>query len=172
MKLFGWLGAALLILGAACTGRASLDSSTQATSAPAYLAPDFTLPSLDGEAVTLSDLRGRWVLVNFWATWCIPCVEEMPALQQLARNYTDTLRVLAINQRESRAEIETFLAQHQLDLTILINPDDATLGAYQVMGLPQTVLITPQGEIDYRHFGPLEFDDFNTYFTERLRENE
>jgi peroxiredoxin len=125
--------------------------SVTRTPDPAFLAPDFQLTTLEGETLRLSDLRGQWVILNFWATWCEPCVRELPDLIALAQE-TET-RLLAINMREDEATVRAFLAKHQLELTVLMSPDDATLAAYQVLSLPQTVLIHPIGEIHWRQFG-------------------
>jgi thiol-disulfide isomerase/thioredoxin len=119
-------------------------------------APDFTLASLDGENITLSDLRGRYVLINFWATWCAPCLAEMTALQALADEHGDSLVILGINQREDLSAIEPFLQQLGVSFPILLNPDDATLINYQVMGLPRSALVDPQGYIIYRAFGEVD----------------
>ncbi len=119
------------------------------------LAPDFVLPKLDGGTVQLSDLRGQWVLVNFWATWCAPCREEMPYLAQLESKYAGNFTVLAVNMREPPAIIAPFVAELGLDLPILLQPDDATLLAYDVRGLPISVLIDPDGMVAMHTVGPL-----------------
>lgn len=118
-------------------------------------APDFTLTALEGESVTLSDLRGGWVVVNFWATWCLPCAEEMPALQALADDHAGDLTVLGVNVREERAAVQGFVDAHEIRFPVLVDPDPATLSAYQVVALPQTVIVDPGGEIAYRQFGPV-----------------
>ena len=118
-------------------------------------AHDFALAKLDGGAVRLSDLRGQWVLVNFWATWCAPCRAEMPYLQYLASEHADSLTILAVNMREPPAVIAPFAAELGLDLPILLQPDDAMLLAYDVRGLPVSVLIDPAGMVVMRTVGPL-----------------
>lgn len=160
-----WLLIVLLCVGCSAAG---IPAESVTPTEPPFYAPDFTLTTLDGDTITLSDLRGKWVLINFWATYCVPCVEEMPALQQLAERYTDELVLLAINQREDETLVRTFLQTHDLQLTVLLNPDDATLINYQVIGLPQTLLITPSGEVDYRQFGPIDLATFGDYLSVRL----
>lgn len=120
------------------------------------LAPDFELATLGGGTVRLSDLRGRWVLVNFWATWCAPCRDEMPYLDRLAVDHADHLSVLAVNMRESEATVRTFVEELDLHLPILLAPDDATLLAYYVRGLPISVLIDPDGSVTQRIVGPVQ----------------
>lgn len=123
---------------------------------PHDVAHDFTLTTLDGATVRLSNLRGRWVLVNFWATWCTPCRDEMPYLDRLAFDYADRLTVLAVNMREPAATVRTFVDALDLRLPILMQPNDAMLLAYYVRGLPISVLIDPDGNIVQRISGPLQ----------------
>jgi thiol-disulfide isomerase/thioredoxin len=99
------------------------------------------------------------VVVNFWATWCEPCKQELPMLQQLAESHPDTLTVLGINLREDESLVASFLDDFGLTFPILMNPDDATVLAYQVMGLPQTLIVNPAGEVVFRKFGPITAED-------------
>jgi len=122
---------------------------------PIEAAPDFALVTLDGATVRLSNLRGRWVLVNFWATWCAPCREEMPYLDRLAAGHADRLSVLAVNMRERTTEVAAFAEELDLQLPVLLTPDDATLLAYNVHGLPISILVDPDGAIVARIAGPL-----------------
>ncbi len=125
-----------------------------------FYAPDFTLESLSGEQITLSEQRGGWVLLNFWQTTCMPCVEEMPVFQQLYDTRSE-LTVLAVNIREDEAAIRSFLQDHGLSFPVLYS-QDAVSQAYTVMALPQTVLIDPNGEIVWRQFGPVELASFES----------
>lgn len=113
-----------------------------------FPAPDFQLPALDGSSVRLSDLRGRPVIVNFWATWCPPCRAEMPALQQVARRYeAQGLTVLLVNQGEPPAQVRAFLDSLGITLPTLLDNGTVAL-AYRVRGLPTTVFIRPDGHIE------------------------
>lgn len=151
-----WLQVVLIFLLSAC----SITSQEEATEEP-YYAPDFTIESLDGSSYTLSDLRGQVVIVNFWATWCVPCREEMPELQLIAETYADELIVLGINQRESVDLVQEYIQEIGVSFPILINPPDDVLLNYQVMNLPQTLIVAPDGELVYRQFGALNFDEFS-----------
>lgn len=124
----------------------------------AWIAPDFTLDTLNGDPVTLSALRGGWVIVNFWATWCAPCEAEIPVLQALAD--AGDVTVLGINLREPRDDVAAYAAGHDMRYAVLIDPDDATLTAYQVIALPQTLVIDPAGAVAWRSFGPLDAATF------------
>lgn len=147
----------LLILAAGCaqTLQAPPTGTPIPTTATLALAPDFALPSLDGKQVRLSDYRGRTVLVNFWATWCGPCREEMPALQKAADAHPATLVVLSVNMRESEDQVRTFAQQQSITYPLLLHPDDATLLAYLIRGLPVTVVVGPDGVIVRRIDGSL-----------------
>ncbi len=139
-----WL---LLLLCVACSASPSVDES--------LLAPDFSEQTLDETTVTLSKLRGQWVVLNFWATWCIPCKIEMPLLQALATEHPE-LVVIGMNVRDSELDTQAFVNELSVTFPIVIDLEDSTLLDYQVVGLPQTVLINPRGEIVYRTFGELD----------------
>ncbi|MBP6440576.1 MAG: TlpA family protein disulfide reductase, partial [Caldilineaceae bacterium] len=138
--LLGCLTLLLFLLAGCAPG--SFPNGAPMPSAPAThtreLARDFTLTTLAGEPVTLSDYRGKWVLLNFWATWCPPCVEEMPYLNQLAAERD--LVVLGVNFNEDRERVAQFVAEKGIDFPILLEPDDITLLFYGVRGLPRTFL--------------------------------
>jgi peroxiredoxin len=132
-------------------------------------APDFTLPDLAGRPVSLSDLHGRVVLVNLWATWCPPCVEEMPALQRLhERLDPEGLTVLAISVDaapgttgpfgEPAGDVEGFAREFGIDFTILLDPEQSVQRRYAVTGLPTTFLIDRDGRLVERVLGAREWD--------------
>jgi thiol-disulfide isomerase/thioredoxin len=106
-------------------------------------------------------------VLNFWATWCAPCVEEMPALQALADEMAAQAVVLGINLREDANTIRAFAAEHRVRFPLLLNPDDATVLAYTVVGLPQTVLIDPSGVVTARAFGPVNTAELIATITSR-----
>lgn len=116
-------------------------------------APDFELPVLDGPAVSLQDFRGRFVLLDFWATWCGPCRQSMPLLEELQNEHRDELVLLAINLNESDEAVRQFLDREGLNVTVLMDRDGAVGRAYGVTGIPTQVLINPQGETAYRLVG-------------------
>jgi cytochrome c biogenesis protein CcmG/thiol:disulfide interchange protein DsbE len=120
-------------------------------------APDFTLPSLNGAIVKLSSLRGKWVLISFWATWCTPCHEEAEILNQLARAYPQKLSVLALAVKDSRENLTAFSARIRPAYTIL---DAGALNAQPALSygvgtpsgggsVPVNVLVGPDGKIAY-----------------------
>jgi len=108
-------------------------------------APSFTLELADGGTVTLAQYRGRPLVVNFWATWCPPCVDELPALQRLADE--DDVAVLAVNLGDTAAEVAAFLRRHDLRLPVALDTRGEVMTHYRVAGLPQTFFIDRDGVI-------------------------
>lgn len=135
--------------------------STTLTAVDPVEAPDFTLSDMDETAHTLSDLRGNYVLVNFWATWCPPCRKEMPSLESLYQKYRDkSFRVLAVNQWENPDHVFSYMGQLDVFPTfpILFDPKSEVSERYGVRGLPTSFIIDPQGLIIYRAIGGREFN--------------
>lgn len=120
-------------------------------------APPLSLTGLDGEVVTLAENRGRVVLVNFWATWCESCREELPALSALdARLKGKPFALLSVSLDESPAEVlPPFLRKHGVTYPVL-TADDAVLRAWGIRGLPATFLIGRDGLVAKRWLGPLD----------------
>jgi thiol-disulfide isomerase/thioredoxin len=146
-----------ICLTVGCGGPSASTSGTPAPAAPAATpeaARNFTLQALDGESVSLDELRGKWVLINFWATWCLPCVEEMPYLNQVAA--TRDKAVLGVNFKESADQAAAFAADHGIQFPILLAPDEITLLVYGVRGLPRTIVVAPDGTIAGRFAGALD----------------
>ncbi len=113
-----------------------------------YPAPDFTLETLAGEAVTLSDLQGQVVLINFWATWCPPCRAEMPAIQEVYEEYRDQgFTVLAVNERESQGRVATFMDELGLTFPVPLDRDGRVFRRYRVNALPSTFFVDREGII-------------------------
>lgn len=167
MKLRLWLLLIFVCCGCSLSRlSAPTQDATAATEEPFY-APDFSLLALDGSTYTLSDLQGKWVVVNFWATWCVPCVEEMPALQQFVREQADDDNapvVLLINQGESIEDITAFLASINVtDLPVLLDPDFDISDDYSVSGLPTTYIIDESGVMRYFKLGEMTVENMYTY---------
>ncbi|HZB92156.1 MAG TPA: TlpA disulfide reductase family protein [Stellaceae bacterium] len=112
-------------------------------------APALGFTTRDGRRLHLADFRGRFVLVNFWATWCGPCVEEMPSLDRLQARLGNRLTILAISEDRSGGEVvDPFLAKLGLArLPVYLDPKMAAQEAFAIRGLPTTFLVDPQGRI-------------------------
>jgi peroxiredoxin len=120
-------------------------------------APSFRLAGLNGRTVSLSDYKGKAVVLNFWATWCSDCREEFPALDDLQRRYKAAgLEVVAPSVDETgRTAVLPFVARTSPSFTILL-ADPSTARAYGVRGLPSTFLIAPDGSVAGRYIGPIQ----------------
>jgi peroxiredoxin len=123
-------------------------------------APAFELPRLDGGApVSLEALRGRVVLVNFWATWCGPCEAEMPAMQRLYRSLGGPdFELLAVSVDTSSDDVEAFRKRLGLDFPILLDPEKRVASRYQSHRYPESYLIDRNGTILARYIGPRDWD--------------
>jgi len=120
------------------------------------LAPDIELRYSDGTITRLSDLRGRPVLVNFWATWCPFCEAEMPAIQQAYERYKeDGFVVLAVDSREADGTVADFVSDYNLTFTVAIDPTDAIFRMYRGAGWPQSVFVDRQGIVSDIYVGQL-----------------
>ena len=120
-------------------------------------AVELVLPDLQGRDVRLSDYRGDWVLVNFWATWCGPCVEELPLLESLHRQADVGVRVIGINmEAQEPALITAFLQQLGITYPNLLAPPDEPTVLGRVEGLPLSLLIDPTGQVVARHAGAFD----------------
>ena len=122
-------------------------------------AADFQLPGLDGQQLRLQDQRGKVVLLNFWATWCPPCVHEMPLLNQLYQALRQRPFVLwAVAMQEGRDKVAPFIDKHQFQFTILPDSDGAVSASYKLRGLPTTYLIDCRGNTVGWSVGPKEWN--------------
>ena len=113
-----------------------------------FLAPNFTLDTLDGNKVALSDLRGKIVVVNIWATWCLPCRAETPALEKSYEQYKDSgVVILGVNltNQDSLSDVTSFVKEYKLTYPILLDQDGRVGYLYQIEGLPSTFFINRNG---------------------------
>ncbi|MEX0805767.1 MAG: TlpA disulfide reductase family protein [Candidatus Binatia bacterium] len=118
------------------------------------LAPEFELKDPAGKQLSLRELRGKVVLLNFWATWCVPCIEEMPAMEKLYQELEkDGLVILAVNFQESPERVKEFFTKHNLTFTALLDRDGKVSELYQAWALPVSVVINKDGEIAARAMG-------------------
>lgn len=126
--------------------------------APLERPPDFRAFTPDGQALSLAGLRGRVVLLTFWATWCLPCREEMPALEQLHRELgAEGLTVLGVNVREEGPAIRRYAQELVLTFPLVLDPEGKTQMSYGVVGLPTSFLIGRDGHAVARAIGPREW---------------
>jgi peroxiredoxin len=132
------------------------------------MAPGFDLPLLDGGSVSLEKLRGRIVLVNFWATWCKPCEDEMPAMQRLHTALAGSdFELVAVSTDASRDDVAKFRDRLGLTFPIALDPGKQVSESYQSYRYPESYLIDREGRILSRYIGPRDWD--SDLYVERIR---
>lgn len=121
-----------------CSGRAR----------PGQTAPDFHLTLQNGQAVTLASYRGRVLVLNFWASWCPPCVEETPALNALAQEFpASQVAVLGVSIDADPIAYQTFLQHYQIHFATARQPDESLMHRYGTQQIPETYIIAPDGQV-------------------------
>ena len=124
------------------------------------VAPEIDLVDLDGQRHTLAQHRGKVLIVNFWATWCPPCREEMPSMErawQVVKD--DDIVLLAINVGESEDEVWAFTSNYPVTFPLLLDRGGEVIKRWQVQGLPTTYVVDPEGRLAYRAIGGRAWDD-------------
>jgi len=128
-------------------------------------APDFALLDINDNNVRLSDFRNKKaVVVNFWATWCPPCRDEMPAFEEIFIENKDKLEILGVNLQESKRAINNFLLDIPVTYTLLLDPNSDVKATYNVFTQPITYFIDENGVIVDKKFGPLTEDEIKEKF--------
>lgn len=150
----GAIFTAFILLFLATTARAIPPAPWEADELIGKPAPDFTLRDLEGEKFTLRSLRGKVVLVNFWATWCPPCRIEMPSMNSLYEKLKDKgLMILGVSSDQSEDRIRKFLEKTEIKFPILLDPDNAIAPMYKVIALPTSYIIDRDGVLVKKIFG-------------------
>ncbi|MBI4377647.1 MAG: TlpA family protein disulfide reductase [Nitrospinae bacterium] len=139
-----------------------------------FSAPDFTLMTLDNKKVALKDLRGKYVFLNFWATWCGPCKDEMPSMEKLYQRFKTrkNFEMLAISIDKGSAEtVNKYISGNRFTFTILLDTNNRVASEYSVTGIPTTYLIDPQGFIINKAIGARDWEHKETieFFENILR---
>ena len=153
------VAATLGVTAVAQVGSDHLDALMVQTVPTAIPAPAFRLSDVDGTPRTLESLRGSVVLLNFWATWCVPCRDELPAMERLHRAYRGRgLSVVGVNFKESARDVATFTKTIGVSFATLLDSDGVVSGSYRVRGLPVTFLVDRQGGVLWKAIGARDWD--------------
>ncbi len=144
----------------------SANDPVEMTPAPrlGYLAPDFRLDDLEGKPHTLSDYRGKPILVNFWATWCPSCRAELEGMQAFFQQHADNVQVLGVNWGESAAMIDGFLERIDVHFPILLDIRGTAFVSYQLTGVPTSLFLDSEGVIRGIWLGPMRPDEIEAGF--------
>ena len=136
---------------AAIASTAIVSSLVGASSA---IAPSFSLPSRSGDSVSLEQLKGQVVMLNFWASWCGPCRQEMPLLDQMHKRYSSLgFTLLGVNVEANTKDAERWLAETPVSFPVLFDKDSKVSKLYDVNAMPSTVFIDRKGNVRYLHRG-------------------
>jgi thiol-disulfide isomerase/thioredoxin len=146
------LGSAWILYSREEPGALAADGLTEAPTA-GYLAPDFTLETLDGDTFTLGDLRGQPVVINFWATWCPPCRAEIPHFQQASRTYNGQVAIVGVDDGEPRERVAPFVEEMRMTYPVPLDTQSVVSRRYRVNSLPTTFFVGADGVIQNVHIG-------------------
>ncbi len=146
----GWVGLLLAFLLACGCDRGAEPALV------GHPAPDFTVQDSD-RSVSLHDLRGKVIVLNFWATWCPPCVDEMPSLVAMQAQLKDRVNVFAVSVDQDPDAYHRFLRQYNVNLLTVRDPDQKSNTLYRTNGYPETYIIDTQGIIRRKFIGPVEW---------------
>jgi peroxiredoxin len=125
-------------------------------------APDFELKTLTGETVKLSELKGKKVMLNFWATWCPPCKAEMPAMEQFHKEAGDEVVILAVN-IDPHLDVKKFVDENGITFSIPLDEEDKVNEVYQILSIPTTYFIDTKGNIGSKYIGAMELEVMKQY---------
>lgn len=144
-------------------------SSKRSRTKQKTLAPDFTLPQLDGRQLSLSSYRGKAVLLDFWATWCVPCREETPHFVELQQKYGDRgLQIIGVSMDDSADPVGPFVAQFHVNYPIVMGTAKTGEQYGGVLGLPIAFLIDREGHIVSKHVGATDAAVFDREIVQML----
>ncbi len=124
-------------------------------------APAFTLTNLAGKQVSLADYKGKPLLINIWATWCAPCVAELPELQNLYNHRKDSLTLLEINYKEPHDTVDAFIKKNEYSMEVLLDEKGDVGRDYQMFGLPTSYFVDSNGVIQHTYMGDMTRDIIN-----------
>ena len=157
MRLSRWIAATAALAAAVAFGAAPAEAPIKRWDGKPT--PALVLPDLAGNTVDLRTLKGSVVVVNFWATWCEPCRDEMPSLQRLqARMQGKPLKVLTVNYGEFPPRIEPFLKREKIELPVLLDTQKDAARDWNAGGLPITFLVDARGHVRYWVFGERDWN--------------
>ncbi|MEX2548988.1 MAG: TlpA disulfide reductase family protein [Nitriliruptoraceae bacterium] len=159
------LGIAAALLLTACGGGTDEQARQEPGGPPA---PERTFETLDGGELSLADVQGEPAVVNFWASWCPPCVAEMPDLERVHADRGDEVRFIGINTQDDRAQAEALAEQTGVTYELGLDPDGALFSDFEVVAMPSTFFVDAAGGIVHRHAGLMTEQQLRDLIDEHL----
>lgn len=149
----------VLLLSICLLSRALAAGAGALSEVQAHPRPDLVLPDLEGRAFDLGDLEGKVVVVNFWASWCTPCIQEMPSLNRLADAMTERpFAVVGVNVEEGELRVKTAVRRLGIGFPVLLHKEGAAFHRWEATVLPTPYVLDGEGHVRYVGRGPLEWD--------------
>lgn len=131
-------------------------------------APDFTGELMDGTSITLSELQGKPVIINFWATWCGPCVKEMPAFERLKDDFGDKIGIIAVNCGDDAETVKDFVEENGYTFPVVLDEEYSISMLYPTNSIPYTVVLDAEGKVAHISTGALDADTMYERYKEAL----
>lgn len=131
-------------------------------------APDFTGELIDGTSITLSELQGKPVIINFWATWCGPCVKEMPAFERLKDDFGDKIGIIAVNCGDDAGTVKDFMEENGYTFPVVLDEEYSISMLYPTNSIPYTVVVDAEGKVTHISTGALDADTMYERYKEAL----
>ena len=131
-------------------------------------APDFTGELMDGTSITLSELQGKPVIINFWATWCGPCVKEMPAFERLKDDFGDKIGIIAVNCGDDAETVKDFVEENGYTFPVVLDEEYSISMLYPTNSIPYTVVVDAEGRVTHISTGALDADTMYERYKEAL----
>lgn len=131
-------------------------------------APDFTGELMDGTSITLSELQGKPVIINFWATWCGPCVKEMPAFERLKDDFGDKIGIIAVNCGDDAETVKDFVGENGYTFPVVLDEEYSISMLYPTNSIPYTVVLDAEGKVTHISTGALDADTMYERYKEAL----
>ena len=131
-------------------------------------APDFTGELMDGTSITLSELQGKPVIINFWATWCGPCVKEMPAFERLKDDFGDKIGIIAVNCGDDAETVKDFVEENGYTFLVVLDEEYSISMLYPTNSIPYTVVLDAEGKVTHISTGALDADTMYERYKEAL----
>lgn len=153
-----------------CMGIIGCGGKKEAGTSGKPLAPDFSAELNNGDTFKLSEHKGEVILLNFWATWCPPCVGEMPAFEKLYKEYGDKVQIIAVNSQEEQAVVDEFIKEKGYTFPIAYDMSGKVGKTYQIVNLPYTLVIGKDGRIEKTFTGARDADTQYKLYRSAIKE--